>query len=127
MTFADPLLLASAAFLAGVLMFLAPCTLPIVPGYLAFIAGVTPGETYPRGRMVRNAIAFVIGFSAVFILLGTFAGTIGHVLGPWRDLIGRVAGVLIVLFGLTMLGILRLPVIASEHHIKLPKFLTLGR
>jgi cytochrome c-type biogenesis protein len=115
----EPFTLAPAAFLAGVLMFLAPCTLPIVPGYLAFIAG---GE----GRVVRNAIFFVLGFAVVFIVLGSFAGLIGSFILPWKNVISRVAGVIIILFGLTMLGVLRLPMLSSEAHIKLPKFLSLG-
>ncbi|HVV15509.1 MAG TPA: cytochrome c biogenesis protein CcdA [Candidatus Paceibacterota bacterium] len=119
MTPLDPLVLLPAAFLAGVLMFLAPCTLPIVPGYLAFIAG-------GRGRVVRNAIAFVLGFSVVFILLGTFAGFFGEFLAPWKDLLGRLAGAVIILFGLTMLGLLRVPGLGGEHHIRLPKFLAVG-
>ena len=119
MTPLEPLVLIPAAFLAGVLMFLAPCTLPIVPGYLAFIAG-------GRGKVVRNAIAFVLGFSIVFILLGTFAGFFGALIGPWKGLIGRAAGVVIVLFGLTMLGLLRAPGLRGEHHIPMPKFLKVG-
>jgi cytochrome c-type biogenesis protein len=106
-----------AAFLAGVLMFLAPCTLPIVPGYLAFIG---------KGRVMQNAFAFVLGFSAVFISLGAFAGTLGVLVGPYREVLGQVAGAVIVLFGLTMLG-LRLPALSSERHIGLPGFLTVGR
>src|SRR6185437_5008170 len=106
MTPVDPLTLAPAAFLAGLLMFLAPCTLPIVPGYLAFIAGSVGSESEKgkRRRVVKNAIAFVLGFSVVFILLGTFAAEAGALLGPWRDALGRVAGALIIIFGLTMLG-----------------------
>jgi cytochrome c-type biogenesis protein len=111
-----------AAFLAGVLMFLAPCTLPIVPGYLAFIAGGTG-----RGRMVKNAVAFVVGFSVVFILLGTFAAALGALLGPWREALARAAGALIILFGLTMLGLLRLPLLTEERRAHIPKFLTVGR
>jgi len=119
-----------AAFLAGILMFLAPCTLPIVPGYLAFISGsVASGseKSKVRGRLLINALAFVLGFSVVFILLGTSAGFLGSLLGPWRNLASRLGGAVIILFGLTMLGLLRLPALSSEHHIRLPKFLTLGR
>ena len=119
MTPLDPLVLIPEAFLAGILMFLAPCTLPIVPGYLAFIAG-------GRGKVVRNAVAFVLGFTLVFILLGTFAGFFGAFLAPWKDILGRVAGAVIILFGLTMLGWLRLPGLSGERHIPLPKFLTVG-
>ncbi len=121
------LALIPAAFLAGVLMFLAPCTLPIVPGYLAFIAGAAPGQYAGRGRMVRNAVGFVVGFSIIFILLGTFAAAVGQILGPWRDILGRVAGALIILFGLTMLGVLRIPVLSQERRARIPKFLTIGR
>ncbi|TSC69627.1 MAG: cytochrome c-type bioproteinis protein [Parcubacteria group bacterium Gr01-1014_56] len=124
----DFLVLIPAAFLAGVLMFLAPCTLPIVPGYLAFIAGVPPGgEARGRGRIVRNAIAFVVGFSLIFILLGTFAGFLGGVVGPWRETLSRAAGVIIILFGLTMLGVLHLPILTQEWRARIPRFLTIGR
>ena len=123
MTPVDALALAPAAFLAGVLMFLAPCTLPIVPGYLAFIAGACA----TRRRLLLNAIFFVVGFSIIFILLGIFAGFLGAVLGPWRDALGRAAGILIILFGFTMLGFVRISVVTRERHFRIPHFLTLGR
>ncbi len=110
--------LVPAAFVSGVLMFLAPCTLPIVPGYLAFIGGK---------RVMLNALAFVVGFSIVFIVLGSFAATLGGLVGPYREVLGRLGGLLLILFGLTMLGTLRLPILSGEWHAKLPKFLTLGR
>lgn len=115
------------AFVAGVLMFLAPCTLPIVPGYLAFIAGVPAGQAgNNRRRIFINALAFVVGFSAVFILLGTFAAALGSLLGPWRETIGRAAGLLIIVFGLTMLGVFNIPLLSREGHIRLPRWLSLG-
>lgn len=116
------------AFVAGVLMFLAPCTLPIVPGYLAFISGgaAVGNEQSYRRRVLKNSFAFVIGFSAVFILLGTFAAAIGGVLGPWRDTIAQAAGLIIILFGLTMLGVFNIPLLGAEKRIRLPKWLTLG-
>jgi cytochrome c-type biogenesis protein len=125
-----PLTLAPAAFLAGLLMFLAPCTLPLVPGYLAFISGsrASGNEQYKKsGRVVFNAIAFVLGFSFIFMLLGTFAGLAGSVLGAWRDTLGRVAGAIIILFGLTMLGLVRVPVLSQTKSFHIPHFLTLGR
>lgn len=129
----DMLTLIPAAFLAGLLMFLAPCTLPLVPGYLAFIAGVPEKEISKTGfgearrRVMRNAIFFCLGFSIVFIVLGLFAASIGGVLGPWRELISRGAGVLIIIFGLTMLGLIRIPVLMSDHRIKTPHFIVVGR
>lgn len=128
MTPVDPLTLAPAAFLAGVLMFLAPCTLPIVPGYLAFIAGNPTGTAVStRRRVLLNALAFVVGFSIVFILLGTFAAEAGSVLGPWRDTLSRAAGAVIIIFGLTMLGIVRIPVLSNEKRMAIPHFLTIGK
>lgn len=129
MTPLDPLALAPAAFLAGLLMFLAPCTLPIVPGYLAFIAAV-PSEASARERRRRvlvNALAFVIGFSFVFILLGTFAAAIGSFLGPWKDTLSRAAGAIIIIFGLTMLGVVRIPALSGDKRIAIPHFLTIGK
>ncbi|MDE1925448.1 MAG: sulfite exporter TauE/SafE family protein [Patescibacteria group bacterium] len=130
MTPLDPLALAPAAFLAGVLMFLAPCTLPIVPGYLAFIAGVPETAVAARGarkRIIWNALAFVVGFSVVFILLGTFAGVLGSIVGPWRDLLGRLGGLILIVFGLTMLGLVRIPALSSSASIRIPHFVVLGR
>lgn len=129
----DALSFIPAAFLAGVLMFLAPCTLPIVPGYLAFIAGVPErdikktGSKEARRRVLMNALCFVLGFSLVFIVLGLFAGSIGSLIGPWRSVITRVAGALIILFGLTMLGVVRIGALMSERRIKTPHFIVVGR
>lgn len=116
------------AFVAGILMFLAPCTLPIVPGYLAFISGIgVPGNgQYKRLLVFKNALAFVIGFSIIFILLGVFAASLGAVLGPWRLLLGRIAGAIIILFGLTMLGVFNIPLLSGERRLRLPAWLALG-
>ena len=122
------------AFVAGILMFLAPCTLPIVPGYLAFIAGIplsalsNPAAKKSARRVVfLNALAFVIGFSVIFILLGVAAGFLGVLIGPWRYLLSKAAGAIIILFGLTMLGLLPTSFISRERHLRLPSFLILGR
>lgn len=126
----DPIAFAPAAFLAGVFMFLAPCTLPIVPGYLAFVAGVPAGNSLTdslRRRIRLNALAFIVGFSLVFIFLGLFAGFVGSVIGPWRYALARGAGAVVVLFGLTMLGVVRVSVLTGEHRLRVPKSLTLGR
>lgn len=100
-------------------MFLAPCTLPIVPGYVAFIAG-------SRKLVLRNAVAFVLGFTVVFVLLGASAGLFGILIGPWRYEVARLGGVVIIIFGLTMLGLLRLPGLSGEHRLSLPRFLSIG-
>ncbi|MDE2071716.1 MAG: cytochrome c biogenesis protein CcdA [Patescibacteria group bacterium] len=116
-------------FVAGVMMFLAPCTLPIVPGYLAFIAGVPEsGIATKAGRraVIINALAFVTGFSIVFIFFGTMAGLLGFVAGEWRVWLARAGGLLIILFGLTLLGVFDRWWFAAERRIKFPALLRLG-
>jgi len=118
MTSLDPFLLAPAAFLAGVLMFLAPCTLPLVPGYLAFIAG-------KGGRVMANALAFVLGFSLVFIVLGAFAGFLGSFLTPWRDTLSIVAGAVLIFFGLVLLRV-KIPFLSGQVNFAPPAWLSVG-
>lgn len=117
--------------MAGFLMFLAPCTLPIVPAYLAFIAGVplealsqhdSAARSRARRTVMHNALAFVIGFSLIFILLGASAGVVGSLLGPWRVLLAKLGGALVILFGLTMLGVVDLPVLSRERRIDVSIF-----
>jgi cytochrome c-type biogenesis protein len=98
------------AFIAGLLTFLAPCTLPLVPAYLAFISGSSSG----KGRVFRNALFFVLGFSAVFILLGLLAGLAGGLLYEFRMWVSRIGGVFVILFGLFMLDAVKIPFLAKE-------------
>ena len=113
-----------SAFLAGVAMFFAPCTLPLVPAFLATVAGVSPAMLKEgnqgasiRWRIFKTAVAFVIGFSTVFILLGVGVTAIGQI-PQIRMWIQRFAGVAMMLFGATLLGLIRLPSFAT----KLPLF-----
>jgi len=109
------------AFIAGILTFLAPCTLPLVPAYLSFIGGTSAkdatelGSREMRKRVLRNGIFFVLGFSIVFIILGVFASTIGSFVGASRIWVSRIGGVLIILFGLMMLNALKIPHLSMEH------------
>lgn len=93
------------AFLAGVLSFLSPCVLPLVPTYLAYVGG--SGASRPL--LLRNAGLFVLGFSLVFIAMGASASALGSVLREQRELLTIVGGVLVIVFGLVMLGVIRLP------------------
>ncbi|MCS7058839.1 MAG: cytochrome c biogenesis CcdA family protein [Meiothermus sp.] len=86
------------AFLAGILSFLSPCVLPLVPTYLLYLGG-------QQGRPLKNALFFVLGFSAIFFLLGLPFTLLGGLLFEYRDLLGRVGGVVLVLLGLYMLGL----------------------
>ncbi|WP_261663847.1 cytochrome c biogenesis CcdA family protein [Deinococcus sp. Marseille-Q6407] len=91
----------TVAFVAGLLSFLSPCVLPLVPSYLGVIGGT-------RAPLVR-ALGFIAGFGLVFIALGATASALGALLAPHKMLLGRLAGALIVFFGLVMLGVIRLP------------------
>ena len=94
------------AFVAGVLSFLSPCVLPLVPTYLAYIGGSGAAK---RALVLRNAALFVLGFSLVFIAMGASASALGSVLREHRSVLMIVGGVLVIAFGLVMLGVIRLP------------------
>ena len=97
------------AFAAGVISFLSPCVLPLVPGYVSFVAGrsledLRDGEA-SRLQALSLAATFVFGFTVVFVALGASATALGHLLLSWRYELGMVAGVVVILFGLHMLGL----------------------
>jgi cytochrome c-type biogenesis protein len=102
-----------AAFLAGVLSFLSPCVLPLVPGYVSLISGSTVDELgggerrLLRSVMLHSAM-FIIGFSFVFISLGAIATTLGQMTRQFYPILTRVAGVIIILFGLHLTGLLKI-------------------
>ena len=104
-----------SAFIFGLLSFVSPCVLPIVPGYISFISGTTFEElvnnenrAQVRKRVVLNSVFFVIGFSLIFIALGASATAIGQFLQDKLDIFGKIAGVIIVIFGLHMTGVLKI-------------------
>lgn len=123
-----------SAFVAGLLTFLAPCTLPLVPAYLGFISGASAEDLKnpekaagARKKIFLNGVFFILGFTIIFILFGTLAGIIGQGLTPYRIWLTRIGGVLVILFGLFMLGAFRLPFLQAEHRFKVPSFLKIGR
>jgi cytochrome c-type biogenesis protein len=94
------------AFVAGVLSFLSPCVLPLVPTYLAYVGGSGAAK---RALVLRNALLFVLGFSLVFVAMGASASALGSVLREHRSILMVVGGVLVIGFGLVMLGVIRAP------------------
>ncbi|HEY1883636.1 MAG TPA: cytochrome c biogenesis CcdA family protein [Candidatus Cybelea sp.] len=106
---------AGIAFLAGLVSFVSPCVLPLVPAYLSLLTGESledlQSSTSAKTRMhlLSHALAFVAGFSLIFIALGLSASAIGGVLDANRVLIAQIGGVLVVLLGLQMMGMLRIP------------------
>jgi cytochrome c-type biogenesis protein len=108
------------AFVAGVLSFLSPCVLPLVPSYIGFLTGMTLPEVGTRRRAaLLHALLFVLGFSLVFILLGASATALGRALGYYQVWLQRAGGVLIILFGLLCLGVLSARPLLSEHRMQL--------
>lgn len=109
------------AFLAGFLSFISPCVLPLIPGYLSFISGLSVEQLYDRNRRRENftrvgvaALIFVLGFSTVFIVLGASATFIGGWLRHNLALFNKIAAVILVLFGLHLMGIFRIRTLNYE-------------
>jgi cytochrome c-type biogenesis protein len=92
------------ALAAGLLSFVSPCVLPLVPGYLGYVSGVARDDARRRGRMVAGAALFIAGFSAVFLTLFLLAGTVGVFFVQYRDLLLRIGGVVIIVLGLVFIG-----------------------
>ncbi len=119
-----------SSFIAGVFMFLAPCTLPMVPAYLAFISGVKQKDADSkevRNKIIRNAVAFVVGFGMVFTFFGVLAGFFGGFAGAFREILTQVGGVFIILFGLMMLNVIKIAPLLKTHTFELPSFITPGK
>ena len=114
-----------AALLAGGISFVSPCVLPLVPGYVSYIAGrtVTGGVTPPRGRAVWLSLCFVLGFSTVFMMLGASATALGQTLLRWRYELNLAGGAIVILFGLFMIGAARFAALERDlrFHLDLPR------
>ena len=108
-----------AAVLAGVLSFLSPCVLPLVPPYLVYMSGVsledlTAESTGHRRRVMLSSLLFVLGFTTVFVLLGATASAFGQVLRQNLSLLSQIAGVLIIIMGLHFMGVFRIGFLMRE-------------
>ena len=108
------------AFTAGLLSFLSPCVLPLVPSYVTFITGLSVEDvTKSRRIAVTHALLFVAGFTIIFMLLGAGATTLGFVVKQQRVWLARVGGALIIVFGLYLLGVLNIGAFGRERRIHL--------
>lgn len=113
------------AFVAGLVSFLSPCVLPLVPSYVTFVTGMTLDELTANGRHAArrraalHALLFVLGFSLVFVALGATATALGATLRRALPLLQQIGGVVIAAFGLSMLGVLRLPSLMRERRVHL--------
>ncbi|HEX6212437.1 MAG TPA: cytochrome c biogenesis protein CcdA [Methylomirabilota bacterium] len=117
-----------AAFAAGVLSFISPCVLPLIPGYLSYISGLTLDEMQGTGdpaaaaaarrRVLVASIFFVIGFSLVFVSLGAAASAIGQFLMERLRLLSKIAGLVVIVFGLHTMGVFRIGWLYSEKRVE---------
>lgn len=113
------------AFIAGFLSFFSPCILPLIPAYIMYLTGSTIEEEISERRLfaLTRTIGFVFGFTIVFIIMGASASFIGRVFVRNRDIFSKAGGILIILFGLNMLGIFKIGGI-SNLNVKAPKKIT---
>lgn len=108
------------ALLAGAISFLSPCVLPLVPPYLCYMAGVSvedfrkPRESGARLALMSASIAFVLGFTTVFVALGAGASTVGSFLRAWQQELAVLAGIIIIVMGLNFLGVFRISFLSRE-------------
>lgn len=94
------------SFLEGMITFLSPCLLPMIPVYVSYFAG------QKRKNPVVNALGFVVGFTVIFVTLGAFAGTIGGYLREYKTAVNLISGIIVVLFGLSFMEIIKIPALS---------------
>jgi cytochrome c-type biogenesis protein len=122
MTQAVPQISLIAAFSAGLLSFVSPCVLPLVPSYISYITGLSVEQLTDASERVKfkkaivlNSLLFIAGFSSVFIAFGASASLLGQILLTYQEYIRRIGGIVIILFGLYLLGVLNLNFLKMEH------------
>ncbi|CUJ89234.1 cytochrome c biogenesis protein CcdA [Shimia thalassica] len=116
----------AGAALAGLLSFLTPCVLPMVPFYLCYMAGISMSELQGEGdiapgaqrRLVYSSVFFALGVTTIFVLLGMGATALGQAFAQWRDPLSYVAAALLALFGLHFLGVLKIPLLYREAKLE---------
>jgi cytochrome c-type biogenesis protein len=101
------------SFLEGVITFISPCLLPMLPIYISYFAG---GGERSVGKTLKGALGFVLGFTAVFVAMGALAGTIGGFLSRYQTLVNVLCGAVVILFGLSYLGILKIKLFRGRGH-----------
>ncbi len=111
------------AFLFGLLSFISPCVLPIIPGYISFISGHTlddiKGDKSAARAVMLNSLVFIAGFTMIFVLMGAAATSIGQLLNDNLNLISKIAGGIIIIFGLHMIGIFKIGFLNYEKRFHL--------
>lgn len=112
------------AFAAGIVSFTAPCTLPLLPGYVAYVSGLDDPARGNRRQLWLGAVLFVVGFAVTFTVLGATASTLGWFLAGQAQLLNRFAGGLIITMGLVLVGVIRIPGLQRERRLDLTRIAT---
>lgn len=120
-----------ASFIAGLLTFLSPCIFPLLPGYISFMSGeslenlktdtVSSGKFSPRFKAFLGALFFGLGFTIVFVALGATATSFGKVLNSYQTLLSQIAGVIVIIFGLHMIGVFKIKFLMKTSKINYEK------
>src|SRR5215208_6220965 len=106
------------AFTSGLLSFLSPCVLPLIPSYVSFITGLSLDDIQRSRRVtLTHSLLFIAGFTIVFLALGATATVLGQLLLRQRDWVGRIGGVLVIVLGLYLLGVFNMGMLATEKRI----------
>jgi cytochrome c-type biogenesis protein len=121
----------AVAFAAGLISFLSPCVLPLVPGYISIVSGSSLDQLKAHGKqgsllrtVLMNSITFIVGFSITFVILGASATWLGQVLVSWRQLLDRIAGLILIVFGVHVLGIVKINALYQDkrfHNVDAPR------
>ncbi|RPJ17833.1 MAG: cytochrome c biogenesis protein CcdA [Desulfobacteraceae bacterium] len=117
----------SAAFIAGLLSFFSPCIFPLIPGYFSFLTGFSldrltaDSDPEVRKKILFSAVAFVLGFSAVFIMMGASASFVGGIVFKYRSVIRVAGGIIVILLGVHLMGLIRIRGLEYEKRIEVVK------
>src|SRR3989344_4494646 len=110
------------ALIAGLISFISPCILPIIPGFMAYLSGVSNDGKISRTKTFLNSLAFVLGFSTIFALLGVLLNTLlsksSYYVQIW---LSRIGGVIIILFALHLLGLIKIKFLQADHKVSVKK------
>jgi len=112
------------AFLAGLISFVSPCVLPLIPAYLSFLTGSSleelkaQSDAVSRARTMLHALAFVAGFTVVFMAIGLSASALGSVFVDYKDWIARIGGAVVIVLGLNMVGLFKIPALMMDKRLQ---------
>ena len=114
----------ATAFVAGLASFISPCVLPLIPAYLSFLTGSSLEElkaetdAASRARTMLHALAFVAGFTVIFMLIGLSASALGSAFGEYKLLIARIGGAVVIVLGLNMIGVFKIPLLMMDKRVQ---------